>query len=127
MQSIFKSSQKAIIEMMDELKLSPSVDFENHVYNKGKTFILNTENMAKLRELQERLEKQIQEAKQEAEEKQAQLQELWRYLEEPADKCQQFLERNTGYSLVVLRAVSLHLRYYNIYQLPIYTYLVNSY
>lgn len=96
---------------MDELHLSPSVDFENIIYNKGENFIFNNTNMTMLKELQDRLKQQIEEAKQEASEKKELLQDLWKYLEEPIEKCQRFLDTYTGYNLVTLKAVSLAFKY----------------
>lgn len=104
MEATFKESQRAIIEMMDDLRMSPTMDFENLVYNNGESFIFNNANMTKLKELEERLKHQIQEAKQEVHDKINQLQDLWKYLEEPAEKCQRFLDCHTGYTLVTLKA-----------------------
>ncbi|XP_046429441.1 protein regulator of cytokinesis 1-like isoform X4 [Neodiprion fabricii] len=46
----------------------------------------------------------IEAEKQEAEEKREQLQDLWKYLEEPSEKCQEFLDRNKGYTVITLKA-----------------------
>ncbi|XP_015511928.1 protein regulator of cytokinesis 1 isoform X1 [Neodiprion lecontei] len=103
LEGTFKDAQNGIIDIMDELRLTPESGFESQVYN-GENFVYTTVNMTKLREFHDNLKKMLINAKQEAEEKREQLQDLWKYLEEPSEKCQEFLDRNKGYTVITLKA-----------------------
>ncbi|XP_046735023.1 protein regulator of cytokinesis 1-like [Diprion similis] len=103
MEETFKDAQSGIIAIMDELRLTPENSFESQVYNRG-NFIYNTVNIAKLRDFYDNLKKKLFNAKQEAAEKREQLKDLWKYLEDPTENCQEFLDRHKGYSLVTLKA-----------------------
>lgn len=92
--------------MMEELRISPALDFERMVYHDHHNFIYSPDNMTKLRELRERLKEQLEQAKLHVKEKKENLNLLWDYLDEPMENRKAFFETYSGHSLTTINAVS---------------------
>lgn len=91
---------------MEELHISPSLDFERLVCNDYENFIYTVENMSKLKDMRNDLKAQVEDAKQQIVEKTAELQALWNYLDESEDYCQAFLLKHPGHTVTTISAVS---------------------
>lgn len=94
--------------MMDELSITPALDFELLVCNNPENFVFTTGNMLKLRELRENLKTNLETAKEKAALKREELVELWKFLEIPEASCEVFLERYSGHSLTDIYAVRFY-------------------
>ena len=92
--------------MMDELQISPDLNFERLVCQDFNNFILSPNNMSQLKDLKERLKDQVDQAKIQIQEKKETLTSLWDYLDEPIENREAFLETHTGFSSTTLNAVS---------------------
>ncbi|KAJ8672496.1 hypothetical protein QAD02_003755 [Eretmocerus hayati] len=107
---IFKETRKSIIKMMEELQINPALDFERVVIHDHNSFILSQNNMAKLRDLKERLKDQVEQAKVQAQEKRETLMALWDYLDEPMETRQEFLDIYSGFSLTTINALNAEIK-----------------
>lgn len=93
--------------MMEELGISPALDFEMMVCCDHGNFIYSQNNMTKLKDMKERLTNQVEHAKSQAQDKRESLIALWDYLDEPLEVRKNFLDTHSGYSLFTLNAVSI--------------------
>lgn len=94
------------MKLMDELQISPSLDFERIVCNDYENFIYTVENMTKLKEVRNDLKAQVEDAKQQIIEKKNELQALWNYLDEPDEYRESFLLKYPGHTVTTISAVS---------------------
>ncbi|XP_057338745.1 protein regulator of cytokinesis 1-like isoform X1 [Microplitis mediator] len=108
--SSFKEMRLSIMAMMNEMKHVPSHEFERLVCHDYENFIFSTSNMKKLRELHSDVEEQLHAAKEDAKKKRQELTKLWKFLEIPEEKCQQFLEIHSGYDIPTLNALQKEIR-----------------
>ncbi|XP_015606138.1 protein regulator of cytokinesis 1 isoform X2 [Cephus cinctus] len=106
LESIFRDTRRAIIKMMDELRITPSLDFERVVCNDDENFVYTSTNMANLKELRDSLKEQVEEAKFQAQQKREELITLWKYLEEPQHLCEKFLQTYPDYNVTTLTALN---------------------
>lgn len=102
----FKEMRLSIMAMMNEMAHVPSLEFERIVCHDYENFIFSTSNMKKLRDLHSDIEEQLQAAKEDAKKKRQELIKLWKFLEIPEEKCQEFLAIHSGYDIPTLNAVS---------------------
>lgn len=91
---------------MEELNITPSLDFERLVCDDFKNFVYTAENMTKLKEMRDDLKLQVEDAKQQADEKREELRAIWSYLDEPELFCEKFIREHQGHSVTTLKAVS---------------------
>ncbi|XP_077258927.1 protein regulator of cytokinesis 1 [Temnothorax americanus] len=110
LESVFTDIRRSIIKMTNELDISPSSSFQELICKNPEEFVLSASNMTKLREFRDELSKQVEEAKCYVEKIKEDLSALWKYLDEPADVCQSFLERYPGYSTNVINALSAEIK-----------------
>jgi protein regulator of cytokinesis 1 len=103
---MFKDTRRSIIKMMEELHISPALDFERMIYHDHSNFIYSSNNITKLRNLREKLKDQVEQAKLQAQEKKETLISLWDCLDEPLETRKAFFETYRGHNLVTLNAVS---------------------
>ncbi|XP_043488305.1 protein regulator of cytokinesis 1-like isoform X1 [Polistes fuscatus] len=105
-ESEFKNKYNTIIKIVQDLGISPSSHFEETVCNNPENFVLTPANMAMLKDFQEKLERQLNSAKEEIENKKEELLALWGTLDEPNDFCQAFLDNYPAYSQATLKAIN---------------------
>ncbi|XP_017888273.1 protein regulator of cytokinesis 1-like [Ceratina calcarata] len=109
LESIFKETRRAIVKMMDDLGKTPTTSFENLVCKDSENFVLNSNNMTKLREFRDQLKQQVDSAKEYVEDIKQQLLGLWKYLDEPKHVYESFLNSYVGYSLATVNALTAEL------------------
>lgn len=109
LEAMFKEMRRAVVIMMDDLGISPSTNFEHVVYKDSENFVFNSSNMSKLRELRDELKHQVDQAKEHVEDIKHELIALWKYLDEPQDICQSFLNSYAGYSAATINALTSEL------------------
>nr|XP_012225655.1 PREDICTED: LOW QUALITY PROTEIN: uncharacterized protein LOC105674109 [Linepithema humile] len=102
LQNVFTEIRHSIIKMMNDLDIVASSSFEQLICDNPEEFVLNANNMAKLREFRDKLKTQVEETKCEIE-KMKELLTLWKYLDKPADIYQSFLDRYPGYGTNLLK------------------------
>ena len=100
------------MQMMDEMKSTPSLEIEHVICTNPENFVLTTNNMQKLRELRDSINETLNSAREAAKSKREKLIELYNYLELPEDSCQAFLNKHSGCSLPDLHAVSRRTIFY---------------
>ncbi|KAK2575525.1 hypothetical protein KPH14_011245 [Odynerus spinipes] len=105
-ESEFKIKYKRIAKMIDDLGVNPSSYFEEILYNEPENFVLTPTNMAMLKEVQEKLEAQLERVKEEVEVLKEKLIALWEDLDEPADSRQAFFDTYSGYSQTTITAIN---------------------
>lgn len=110
LEGVFTDIRRSIIKMMDDLDIPPSSPFQELICNNPEEFVLNASNMTKLREFRDELSIQVNDAKCCVEKIKEDLLALWKYLDEPADVCQAFLERHPGYSTSTVSAFSAEIK-----------------
>ena len=103
---MFKDLRMSVMKLMNELNMSPSLDFERLVCNDYENFVYTADNMTKLTDMRNDLKAQVEDAKQQATEKREELKALWNYLDEPEYLCEAFLRKHPGYSVTTINAVS---------------------
>ncbi|XP_008549083.1 protein regulator of cytokinesis 1 isoform X3 [Microplitis demolitor] len=106
----FKEMRLSIMAMMNEMAHVPSLEFERIVCHDYENFIFSTSNMKKLRDLHSDIEEQLQAAKEDAKKKRQELIKLWKFLEIPEEKCQEFLAIHSGYDIPTLNALQKEIR-----------------
>ncbi|KAL6264709.1 hypothetical protein P5V15_004808 [Pogonomyrmex californicus] len=110
LENVFMDIRRSIIKMMDDLDRSPSSQFEQLICNNPEEFVLNASNLTKLREFRDELNMQMEDIKCCVEKMKEDLLALWKYLDEPADICQSFLERYPGYTTSAVNALSAEIK-----------------
>ncbi|KAK2580422.1 hypothetical protein KPH14_006172 [Odynerus spinipes] len=105
-ESEFKIKYKNIARMVDDLRASPSSPFEKVLYNEPENFVLTPTNMAMLKNVQEKLEAQVERAKEEVNVIKEKLIELWDDLDKPANSRQAFFDTYSGYSQATIKAIN---------------------
>lgn len=110
LQNIFADMRCSIIKIMDDLDTAPFTSFERLVYNSPDDFVLSASNMAKLKELRDQLEARLEETKCHVEKIKLELLGLWKYLDEPAEICQLFLDRYPGYDATAIEALTAEIK-----------------
>ncbi|XP_051159934.1 protein regulator of cytokinesis 1-like [Leptopilina boulardi] len=108
--ALFKDLRRAIMKLMDELQISPSLDFERIVCNDYENFIYTVENMTKLKEVRNDLKAQVEDAKQQIIEKKNELQALWNYLDEPDEYRESFLLKYPGHTVTTISAFNAEIK-----------------
>ncbi|XP_043467957.1 protein regulator of cytokinesis 1-like [Leptopilina heterotoma] len=107
---VFKDLRRTVKKSMEELHISPSLDFERLVCNDYENFIYTVENMSKLKDMRNDLKAQVEDAKQQIVEKTEELQALWNYLDEPEDYCQAFLLKHPGHTVTTISAFNAEIK-----------------
>lgn len=110
LESDFTDIRRSIIKMMNDLDVSPSSPFVELVCHNPEEFVLSSNNMMKLRDFRDELSIKVEETKCCVEKMREDLLELWKYLDEPADVCQSFLERYPGYSNSTINALTAEIK-----------------
>ncbi|XP_012225702.1 protein regulator of cytokinesis 1-like [Linepithema humile] len=110
LENVFTEIHHSIIKMMNDLDIAPSSSFEQLICNNPDQFVLNTNNMTKLREFRDKLKTQVEETKCEIEKMKEELLTLWKYLDEPADIYQSFLDRYIGYGTSTINAFNAEIK-----------------
>lgn len=110
LENIFAEIRRSIIQIMDELDIAPSSSFEQLICNNPEEFVLNTSNMTKLREIRDELKTQVEEAKCQVKKMKEDLLTLWKYLDEPVNNYQFFLDRHPGYSTGTINAFNMEIQ-----------------
>lgn len=96
----------AIIDIMAELKINPSLDFEkNVIYNDVTEFKVTEENMRLLDEFYASLKAQLEDTKAKIQDLREKVSTLWERLEESPEKRSEFLELHPGNSVQTLKAL----------------------
>lgn len=111
LENVFTDMRRSIIKMMDEMDISPSSQFEQLICNNHEEFVLSASNMTKLREFKDKLIMQVEDTKCCIEKMKEDLLALWKYLDEPADVCQSFLEKHSGYSASTINALGAEIKH----------------
>lgn len=110
LENTFVELRHSVIKMMDDLNIAPCSSFEQLVCDKPKEFVFSTNNMTKLRELKDDLKTQIEEAKCRVEKMREDLVALWKYLDEPSEVCQLFLDKHSGNSTDTINALGAEIK-----------------
>jgi len=110
LENIFIDLRHNIIKMMDELHISPCSPFKELVCNNPEEFVFSSNNMTKLKELKDELKTQMEEIKCRVEKMKEDLLALWKNLDEPADVCQLFLDKYSGYNTSIINALSIEIK-----------------
>lgn len=110
MESVFTDIHHSIIKMMNDLDISPSTSFQQLICENPEEFIFSAHNMTKLREWRDELKTQVEETKCRVEKMKKDLMVLWKYLDEPADVCQMFLDKYSDYSSGTINALSAEIK-----------------
>ncbi|EZA54349.1 hypothetical protein DMN91_001634 [Ooceraea biroi] len=110
LENTFVDLRHSIIKMIDELDVSPCSSFEQLVYDNPEGFVLSSNNITKLKELKEKLKTQIEEAKCHVEKVKMDLLALWKYLDEPSNVCQLFLDKHSGYDTGTINALNTEMK-----------------
>ncbi|XP_053995201.1 protein regulator of cytokinesis 1-like [Hylaeus anthracinus] len=105
LESVFKEMRRTIIKMINDLGISPSTNFEHFIYTDGENFVLNSNNMIKLKELRDDLKHQVDKVKKHVEDLTQELHAIWKNLDEPDHICQSFLSSYSGYSVATRNAL----------------------
>ncbi|XP_012286860.1 protein regulator of cytokinesis 1 isoform X2 [Orussus abietinus] len=106
LQHLFMSTRRSVLEMLDQLNISPCLDFELLVCNDFENFTFTASNMTRLKEFHDDLKNQLEDTKQQAVQKREELIALWKYLDEPLHVGQAFLDQYPGHSVSVLYALN---------------------
>ncbi|XP_069677765.1 protein regulator of cytokinesis 1-like isoform X3 [Periplaneta americana] len=108
---VFQDTKSTIINLMTELEIVPSLQFEKLVVcEQDSVFRLTKENMTSLRQLHQRLERQLEETKAEATELREKLSLLWDRLHEDYRHREELLSTHRGHSTSTLRALKEELK-----------------
>lgn len=101
-----ETSQK-VQRIFKELDIKPSLNFEREVINteSHENFVLSNENMKHLEELLTRLEQQVEDSKEKAEELCMKLNVIWDYLDEPDEHRKHFMETHSGFSMPTINSL----------------------
>jgi len=110
LENVFMDIRHSIIKMMDDLDISPSSPFEELVCKNPEEFVLSANNMTKLREFRDELSMQVEDTKCCIEKMKEDLLALWKYLDEPSDVCQSFLEMHRGYNTNTVNAFGAEIK-----------------
>ncbi|KYN19948.1 Protein regulator of cytokinesis 1 [Trachymyrmex cornetzi] len=110
LENVFMDIRRSIIKMMNDLEISPSSPFIELVCNNPEEFVLSTNNMTKLKEYTDELSMQIEDTKCYVEKMKEDLLALWKYLDEPDDVRQSFLERHPGYNTNSVNALAAEIK-----------------
>ncbi|XP_011877300.1 PREDICTED: protein regulator of cytokinesis 1-like isoform X2 [Vollenhovia emeryi] len=110
LENVFADVRRDVVRMMGDLDISPSSPFEELVCNNPREFVLCASNMTKLREFRDGLSTQVEDTKCCVERMKEDLMALWKYLDEPVDVCQSFLEKHSGYSTSTVSAFSAEIK-----------------
>ncbi|KMQ93917.1 protein regulator of cytokinesis 1 [Lasius niger] len=110
LENVFTDIRHSIIKMMNDLDISPSSSFQQLICDNPEEFVLSASNMTKLREFRDDLKTQVEEIKCRVEKMKEDLLALWKYLDEPADVCQLFLDRYSDYSSSTINALSAEIK-----------------
>lgn len=109
-EGIFTEMGCSIIQMMKGLDIAPSSSFEHLIYNNPADFVLNTSNMTKLKEFRDKLRTQVEETQRHVEKMKEDLLALWKYLNEPIEACELFLNNYPGYGSATINALNAELK-----------------
>ncbi|OXU20207.1 hypothetical protein TSAR_007364 [Trichomalopsis sarcophagae] len=107
---LFDNTRRLVLKMMEELGISPALDFEMMVCHDHGNFIYSQNNMTKLKDMKERLTNQVEHAKSQAQDKRESLITLWDYLDEPLEVRKAFLDTHSGYSLATINALNAEIK-----------------
>ncbi|XP_033230675.1 protein regulator of cytokinesis 1-like isoform X2 [Belonocnema kinseyi] len=110
LETLFNDYQRSVKKLMEELDITPSLDFERLVCQNYENFVFTSENMTKLKEMRDDLKLQVEDAKQQAEEKRDELRAIWSYLDEPEIFCEKFIREHQGHSVTTLKALSAEIK-----------------
>lgn len=110
LENVFTDIRRTIIKMVGDLDVSPSSPFEELICNNPEEFVLNASNMTKLREFRDELDTQMKDTKCCVEKMKEDLLALWKYLDEPAEVYQSFLEKYSGYNANTVNAFSVEIK-----------------
>jgi protein regulator of cytokinesis 1 len=103
---VYQKSKSAIIAIVNELKVVPTLEFEKLVIcEEDTTFRPTKENMNALRQLHQRLEHQLEDTKAEVTELREKLTQLWDRLHEEYSHREIFLTAHRGHSAGTLKAL----------------------
>lgn len=103
---VYQKSKSAIVAIMTELKIVPTLEFEKLVICEEDTAFKPTkENMNALRQLHQRLEHQLEDTKAEVTELREKLTQLWDRLHEEYSHREMFLAAHRGHSAGTLKAL----------------------
>lgn len=110
LEGVFTDMRTSIIRMMGDLNVSASSSFVHLVCHNSEDFILTNSNITKVKELRDQLKTQIEETKCCIEKMKEDLLALWKYLDEPTDACQSFLDKYSDYSTTTMNALSMEIK-----------------
>ncbi|XP_072762475.1 protein regulator of cytokinesis 1 [Anoplolepis gracilipes] len=110
LESVFTDIRRSIIKMMNDLDIAPSSPFQQLICENPEEFVLNANNMTKLKEFRDELKTQVEETKCRVEKMKEDLLALWKYLDEPADVCQLFLDKYSDYGTGTINALSAEIK-----------------
>lgn len=103
----FLEKRQAICKLYEELGTKPVLTFEKEIVSQEivENFKLTKDNMNRLADLVEKLECQLEDAKQTVVELREKLNMLWNYLEEPEEHREQFLASHVGHSVEIISSL----------------------
>ncbi|XP_072762217.1 protein regulator of cytokinesis 1-like [Anoplolepis gracilipes] len=110
LESVFTDLRRSLFKMMDDLDIVPSSPLQQLICENPEEFVLSANNMTKLKEFRDELKTQVEETKCHVEKMKKDLLALWKYLDEPADVCQLFLDRYSDYSTGTINALSAEIK-----------------
>ncbi|XP_067007913.2 protein regulator of cytokinesis 1 [Anabrus simplex] len=103
---ILMETKSKILSILNELELQPETDFEKKVvYDADSNFILNKDNMSRLKDLHISYEHRLEETKALSDELREKLSSLWERLHEGLDYRDQFLQSCPGYTSNSIKAL----------------------
>ncbi|XP_034945183.1 protein regulator of cytokinesis 1-like [Chelonus insularis] len=104
--------RQSIVEMMEEMALSPTNNFERLIWHDSHDFIYSSINMAKLEKLHDEIQERLATMKEKAENKRQELLKLLKYLDVPKDKYENILTKYSGFDTITINALDKELRKY---------------
>lgn len=107
----FSTLQCEIHALVEELKYTPTLDFEQLVCSPNdKTFLVTNENMKQLSAFHQNLVQDVEKTKEAIKQLREMIRSLWEILDEDLQKCNDFMQKNQGNSLETLQALKLELQ-----------------
>ncbi|KAF5280439.1 hypothetical protein FQR65_LT03248 [Abscondita terminalis] len=101
----FLNTKAEILDIVNELKYKPSLDFERMVISADDSLFMVTDaNMKRLNEFRESLKQQFDDTKERILNQREKLRSLWDLLNEDLGHMDSFLKKNNGYNFEVLDA-----------------------
>lgn len=107
----FSTMKCQIVELVKELKYTPTLDFEQLVCSSNdNTFLVTNENMKRLTAFHQYLVQETEKTKESIKQLWETIRSLWEILDEDLQKCNDFMQNNQENSLDTLQTLKMELQ-----------------